>query len=106
VWPEDRKTNVVTRFAQTLESTLIVQLPAGAEVRSLPRDEDVESADADYHVRWKKVPGGLEVKRTLTKKKRVIPVARLPEANRFASDVLIAEHAAAVLRLPVTEASR
>ncbi len=107
VWPDDRKTNVVTRFAKTFESKLIVQLPAGAEVRSVPSDEDIESVDADYHVRWKKVPGGLEVTRTLVRKKRVLQVARLAEANRFASEVLIAEHAAAVLRLPVmTEASR
>jgi hypothetical protein len=105
-WPEDRKTNVVSQFARTLESTLVLQLPPGAEVRSVPKDEDVESPDADYHVRWKKTATGLEVKRTLVHKRRVIPVARLKEANQFTSDVLNAEHEAAVLRLPVQEASR
>lgn len=99
-WPEKRKTNVVYKFAETMESTLIVRLPAGAEVRSIPADAEVESADGLYRLSWKKNEGGLEVKRTFTRRHRVIPVARLEEANAFTSKVLHAEHAAAVLRLP------
>lgn len=100
-WPDKRKTNVVYRFAQTMESTLIVRLPAGAEVRSMPADTEVESADAVYRLSWKKNETGLEVRRTFVRRRRVIPVARLEEANRFTQEMLNAEHAAAVLRLPL-----
>jgi transglutaminase-like putative cysteine protease len=103
-WPEQRKTNVVSMFAETLESTLVLKLPVGAEVRALPADTEVDSPDGSYRLGWKKIDGGLEVKRTFVRKHRVIPVARLPEANAFTSKVLTAEHAAAVLRLPVTTA--
>lgn len=105
-WPEGRQTNVVSRFAETLESTLIIELPLGAEVRTLPTDLELDSADGAYQVSWKRRAGGLEVKRTFVRKHRVVPVARLKEANEFISDVLRAEHAAAVLRLPVAEAAR
>ncbi len=105
-WPEGRQTNVVSKFAQTLESTLIVDLPPGAEVRTMPADTEVDSADGAYKVSWKKRGNGLEVTRTFVRKHRVIPVARLGQANEFVSDVLRAEHAAAVLRLPVVEAAR
>ncbi|MDP2273151.1 MAG: DUF3857 domain-containing protein [Archangium sp.] len=104
-WPENRKTNVVYPYAETMESSLVLKLPPGSEVRSVPQDIEVESADGAYRSRWKKIDGGLEVTRTMTRRNRVIPVARLPEANRFISEVLHAEHAAAVLRFPV-EASR
>ena len=105
-WPAKRKTNVVYRFAQTLESTLVVQLPPGAEVRSVPADTEVESTDGRYQLSWKKNAAGLEVKRTLTRIHRLIPVVRLEAANRFTNKVLTAEHAAAVLKFPVTEAAR
>ena len=105
-WPAERETNVVSKFAETLESTLIIDLPVGAEVRALPPDAAVDSADGAYTLSWKKRGNGLELKRTLVRKHRVIPAARLKEANEFTSDVLWAEHAAAVLRLPVVEAAR
>lgn len=105
-WPEGRQTNVVSKFAQTLESTLIIDLPPGAEVRAMPADTEVDSADGAYKVSWEKRGNGLEVTRTFVRKHRVIPVARLGQANEFVSDVLRAEHAAAVLRLPVVEAAR
>lgn len=104
-WPEDRKTDVIYRVAETLESRLVLRLPAGAEVRAVPPDAEVESADGVYRLKWKKSDAGLEVTRSFTRRHRVIPVARLPEANVFSSKVLWAEHAAAVLRLPV-EAAR
>ena len=104
-WPDERKTNVVHRFAETMESTLVLRLPAGAEVRAVPADAEVESADGVYRLRWKKTDAGLEVTRSFTRLHRVIPFARLEEANRFTSRVRSAEHAAAVLRLP-TEAAR
>lgn len=105
-WREDRKTNVVYRHAETLESTLVLQLPPGAEVRALPADTELDSADARYRVRWRKDGASLEVTRTLVRKTRVIPAARLPENADFVRRVRRADHAAAVLRLPLVEASR
>ncbi len=105
-WPETRKTNVVYRFAETVESTLMVQFPPGTQVLSVPANASVESADGAYQLSWKKTEAGLEVKRTLTRRHRVIPVARLPEENVFTSSVLHAEHAAAVLKFPAIEAAR
>ncbi len=106
-WPEGRQTNVVYRFAETVESTLLIQLPVGAEVRSVPKDKELDTKLMLYRITWKKTDQGLEVKRSLTRKKRVIPAALLSEANTAATDILIAEHEAAVLRLPVVvEASR
>lgn len=104
-WPEQRKTNVVYKYAETMESKLIVRLPAGAEVRTVPADAEVESAYGVYRLSWKKNDGGFEVTRNFTRRRRVIPVAGLEEANRFSSKVLSAEHTAAVLRLPM-EAAR
>ena len=42
-----RKTDVVSFFAETRESLLTLELPAGTQVLSLPKDEDFESDDAD-----------------------------------------------------------
>lgn len=103
---EDRKTSVVYRHAETLESTLVLQLPPGAEVRALPTDTDLDSADASYRIRWKKDGQALEVTRTLVRKTRVIPTARLAENAAFVRRVRHADHSAAVLRLPVVEARR
>jgi hypothetical protein len=105
-WPDSRKTNVVHLFAQTLESTLIITLPPGAEVRSVPADTEIDSADGLYRSSWKKTGTGLEVKRVFVRKHRVIPAARLADANAFTARVLAAEHAAAVLALPQVEVSR
>lgn len=101
-----RKTDVVSFFAETRESLLTIELPAGTEVRSLPKDENLQSANAVYELRWRKTETGLEVRRRLIEKRRVIPAAQVSDENAFARQVRVAEHAAAVLRLPVNEASR
>ena len=101
-----RKTDVVSFFAETRESLLTLQLPAGTQVLSLPKDEDFESDDAVYQLRWKKTETGLEVRRRLIEKRRVIPAAQVADANGFSRQVRVAEHGTAVLRFPVNEASR
>ncbi len=106
-WPASRRTDVVTRFAQTQQASLVLELPTGFELRALPADVKIESAVGDYTLRWRQTPTGLTMERTLTRKHRVIPVASIPDANRFASQVLLAEHRAVVVKLPVdVEASR
>ena len=105
-WPEDRKTNVVSQHAETLEAKLVLRLPAGSEVRTLPADVELDSPEATYALSWKANGAALELTRRLVRKARVIPVARIAEHRTFVWKVRTADHAAAVLRLPVLEASR
>ena len=106
-WASTRHTDVVSSFLDTREAVVELVLPPGTEVRALPADVKVESSLGSYTLQWKKTATGMSVQRTLVRARRVIPVASLPEANTFASQVLQAEHAAAVLKLPTTlEASR
>lgn len=105
-WPEDRKTNVVSQNAETLEAKLVLRLPAGSEVRTLPADVELDSPEATYALSWKANGATLELTRRLVRKARVIPVARIAEHRAFVWKVRSADHAAAVLRLPVLEASR
>lgn len=105
-WPEERKTNVISRHAETLEAKLVLRLPAGSEVRTLPADVKLDSPEASYELSWKANGATLELTRKLVRKARVIPVARIGEHRGFVWKVRTADHAAAVLRLPVLEASR
>lgn len=104
--PEDRKSDVVFQYPQTLVSTAVFELPPGTEIHSLPPDAEFSSGDGMYRITWKKRDAGLEVNRTLVRKHRTVPFSRIPEMNQFAFQVLTAEHTAAVIRLPEAKVSR
>jgi len=105
-WPAERKTDVVSMHAETLEAKLVLRLPAGAEVRAVPAKVSLTSPDATYELEWKAEGAKIELTRRLVKKGRVIPVERLAAHRAFVWSLRTADHAAAVLRLPVLEASR
>lgn len=105
-WPADRKTDVVTLQAETLEARLVLRLPAGAEVRAVPKDVALTSSDAEYQLQWKAQGSTLELTRRLVRKSRIIPVARLAAYRDFVWQLRTADHSAAVLRFPVLEAAR
>ncbi len=94
-----RRTPLLAKSAERLETTLELTLPAGAAVTQLPPPVEVANAVGRYALRWALEGSRLRLTREVVRAQRQVPVPLLPEADALAAAAAEAELTPVVLAL-------
>lgn len=93
-----RTTPFAWKWLATTDATLVLTLPEGATVSTLPESVSFTSPLGVYSLRWSRAGQVVTVVRRFRRDQRVVPVGEMPAATAFVEKVFEAELSPAVLR--------
>ncbi len=96
LWPT-REQPLVSRVAETLIIEAALKFPPGTKVGALPAPASVETAAGRYSLAWETMEGGVRLKRTFVRLRRVVSPEDREEVNKLARAINLGDHRAVPL---------